>query len=177
MRDGRAAGAHGMMGIVVQRLLGLAALAGRPGRENYKARRPRQLGKTDKLSRAGRDNLSHCVEGGSGVVAELGSERWEGEVEVRLGLSAPPFGPPRLQHWPHPGPATAPRSLWEERPPRLQGLGPSAPLPPRLLPLGAEPYVSHTFDGRPEKLYFNRRFSFSLIPSFISRYLIRFVLK
>lgn len=106
------------------------------------------------------------------MVAELGSERWEGEVEVRLGLSAPPFGPPRLQNWPHPGPATAPRSLWEERPPRLQGLRPSAPLPLRLLPLGAEPYVWHTFDGRPEKLYFNRRFSFSLIPSFISRYLI-----
>lgn len=45
----RAVGAQGFMGIVVQGLLGLAALVARPGRANYKARRPRQLRKTDKL--------------------------------------------------------------------------------------------------------------------------------
>lgn len=45
----RAVGARGIMGIVVQRLLGPAALVARLGRANYKARRPRQLGKTDKL--------------------------------------------------------------------------------------------------------------------------------
>ena len=54
--------------------------------------------------------------------------RAKGEVEVRLGRSALPFVPPRLQRCLYPGPATAPRRVGEESPPGLRGQGPSAPL-------------------------------------------------
>lgn len=68
------------------------------------------------------------------MVAELGSMRWEREVEVRLGLPALWFGLPGLQRPAPPHRATALLRLREEQPPQMQGLGPSAPPEPLTLP-------------------------------------------
>lgn len=87
------------MGIVVRRLSRLAALAGWLGPANYKAQRPRLLRKTDKFWRIERKRISiFFVLGGL-----LSGSRnwavfaWEGEVEVRQGLPALRFDPPRLR--------------------------------------------------------------------------------
>lgn len=62
------------------------------------------------------------------MVAELGSVRWEREVEVRFGFPFRRRARPGCSAQPHPGGATTPRRLEDEQPPSLQGLGPAAPL-------------------------------------------------